>query len=915
MIHLDEDQWVRRRADVVASPVLTALAHRLGRALDPLRHRSVYFPDEKGSLTRRGGVCPADGTRLLFHPLHPHEHRCPQCRRTVTGALHDQAWIWRYHLWLSERAIHAALLHRLGFADDGQMLATEILAMYAAAYRDFPNRDNVLGPARLFFSTYLESIWLLQVTTAIGLLEGGAPGVRAVRLQLEPVIEESADLIGSFDEGFSNRQVWNNAALAAAGRFLGRDRLVHSAVNGKHGLVAALNEAVAPNGRWHEGENYHFFALRGFQLAAEVLRGMEVDLYTDRRTVRFVPMYAAPLFTLLPDLTVPARGDSPYGVSICQPRYAELWEVARTRLGEAYDNLLTAMYGTERGPDISLEEIAELEVHRPAGVQRDQVGWKGLLWMRAEAPAGSAPLSLPSTVVEPRGPAVIRPRSQVYVAVESGTGSGHGHPDALHLTWFDEVMVLSDPGTGSYVAQSLHWYRSTLAHNAPGVAGLGQAGGATWCSAFDERDGVAWAQVTAEDFVGPHTRARRSVLVASDLVVDVVDVEVTGDTEVDLALHPRGAWSIPAADLAPVPGADHVAARGLETGYDVVDLVARLNSSTERIDGHTGNRQWSVLLPRREGETILMARAPGPSSPAFADGEPTSFLIRRGRGSGRWVTVLDGGRKVARVSVQSGAVAVSRRGDDLTIKDRDDGIEVTTSERSIRLAGFRSRPAPGVTLAASGPQYWCPALGTALPIDQSLEMLPSGAVHVLSERHYRRSETPYPGADHFSARVGIWVAGSRLYVVVDVRKAELAWWNPAADPELDNETPAIHADGVQLYWSMSEDTMGRAPGRGCVVLPQADGTVRVEPVRGVNGCGEVAASWMKTDQGYRVLTSFPHDRNFQRGERIRVNVVVNEMRPGRVRRAGQLALDGLGGWTYLRGDREPIRTAAVVEVR
>ena len=45
-------------------------------------------------------------------------------------------------------------------------LARDILDAYSEAYANYPNRDNVLGPTRVFFSTYLESVWLLQLCVA-----------------------------------------------------------------------------------------------------------------------------------------------------------------------------------------------------------------------------------------------------------------------------------------------------------------------------------------------------------------------------------------------------------------------------------------------------------------------------------------------------------------------------------------------------------------------------------------------------------------------------------------------------------------------------------------------------------------------------------------------------------------------------
>ena len=50
-------------------------------------------------------------------------------------------------------------------------LAMRILTELAGRYESWPNRDNVLGPSRPFFSTYLESIWLLSLCHAIALLE------------------------------------------------------------------------------------------------------------------------------------------------------------------------------------------------------------------------------------------------------------------------------------------------------------------------------------------------------------------------------------------------------------------------------------------------------------------------------------------------------------------------------------------------------------------------------------------------------------------------------------------------------------------------------------------------------------------------------------------------------------------------
>ncbi len=63
-----------------------------------------------------------------------------------------------------------------------------------------------------------------------------------------------------------------------------------------------------------------------------------------------------------------------------------------------------------------------------------------------------------------------------------------------------------------------------------------------------------------------------------------------------------------------------------------------------------------------------------------------------------------------------------------------------------------------------------------------------------------------------------------------------------------------------------------------------------------------------------MLLRFDAGALFVQGSQVLVQVVVNEMRSGRTRRAGQLALTAGGGWIYLRGDRESPASAAVLEV-
>ena len=107
----------------------------------------------KALLSRDGGTCPDDGTPLDFDPWSAHEHRCSQCGRSWSGERHHAHWARAQHLWLAERAAHLATVHAVHGDPDCAARARELLAAYYGRYFGAPNRDNVLGPSHLFFST------------------------------------------------------------------------------------------------------------------------------------------------------------------------------------------------------------------------------------------------------------------------------------------------------------------------------------------------------------------------------------------------------------------------------------------------------------------------------------------------------------------------------------------------------------------------------------------------------------------------------------------------------------------------------------------------------------------------------------------------------------------------------------------
>lgn len=182
----------------------------------------------------------------------------------------------------------------------------------------------------------------------------------------------------------------------------------------------------------------------------------------------------------------------------------------------------------------------------------------------------------------------------------------------------------------------------------------------------------------------------------------------------------------------------------------------------------------------------------------------------------------------------------------------------------------------------------------------------------LGREEYRISEETWEEAGCPMAIVVIRVEPGTLLIEVDVRKSPLAFrGRDAADPALDNEPPDIHSDGVQLY---VHDAAWSSPA-GWLVVPEPGGVVRTAPVGGSRTDLPLEAGWRPTHDGYAMRFAIPTDTlSGSAPHSLGVEVVVNDMSPGRTRRRGQLVLSGGGGggggegggrnYVYLRGDRE-----------
>jgi hypothetical protein len=895
------DLEARRRA---ANGPLRDLADSLARDLAPVMARELFVPPEKARMTRRGGRCEVDGTMLEFDPSSPRLHRCPKCGSVFDDETHYRWWIMWYQLWLAERAVHAATLFAMRGESHHSDFASAVLGVYADRYLEYPNKDNVLGPTRVFFSTYLESIWLLQLVIALDLLETAnatlppalSAGVR------ERVVEPSSRLIASYDEGLSNRQVWNNAARLAASRLLD-GRVDDSALAGPSGLVRHLTSGLLADGTWYEGENYHLFAHRGLWYGVTIAKAAGAQL-EPALVARFDEAFATPFVTALPDFTFPSRRDSQYRVSLRQWRFAELAELGLVRQpgDDRLIGALATLYdgSVPRGETERSRSTAEAERNTPAvGLDRSDLGWRSLLFACPALPP-LAPSRPRSALLAEQGYAVLRrDEGALYAALDYGhSGAGHGHPDRLNFVlvhgadrWLDDV------GTGSYVDPSLHWYRSTLAHNAPLVDGRSQERVHGMLEAYQDPGDAGWVRASVQG-IAPGVRFARAIIAMPEYVIDELTWQADREIQVDLPFHADGELT----GVAPWHAADPRGGSGTEDGFRFLRDIETTRA--------TGDVRLHAQIGTKTADARVIADTPGAWWRATTYGPPGSgprrfYFVRTRAARGRILTVWDVSAAVDSIARSDGGVVVHlrdgtrhdhHRGDNRWQVSIQSGSDTTTIELSGAVEPRRAEPRPAVATPAP----------LVIPRSRAGELRARRLTFELSEQNYRRSEPTWAEAGKPTATVSVSVEGDELVVTVDVRKSDVHFAPRTEDNPLDNEHPDTNSDSIQLHVIASA-----SPGRPSreldwLIVPEPDsGQARIA-ARATDGTApqlHVASKLVPSGYSIRIGVSLA-ELALDISEPFRLGVVVNDMSPDRERRRGQLVLGGRAGeFVYLRGDR------------
>ena len=876
--------------------LVSSLQRELHDALD------VPVPDGKSRLTRNAGRCVRCAVLLTFDPRSPYAHTCPSCGTVYTDQVHHEWWLMNGHLWTAEQCTRAAVLAYL--LDDARAgaRADEILATYTARYLTWPNRDNALGPTRPFFSTYLESIWLLHLATALDLRIAAGDGTRSTYSEaIDRIIAPSAALIAGFDEGRSNRQVWHAAALLAASKLLGDSAMQKRAAES---LVTLLRTGLHSDGSWYEGENYHLFAHRGLLSGVTLAERAGIELPADLIN-RFETGFAAPFRTMLPDGTFPARRDSQYGVALRQYRTADWAEcgVAR-RDSPELRAALSSLYATwpADGDTHRWSSSADAERNHPGvRLRRSDCSWRALLLARIDLPE-LTDATPHSELLEGQGLAVFRRNAgKFWVGLDYGDpGDGHGHPDRLNLViatqnsrWLDDV------GSGSYTSPTLNWYRSSMAHNAPMVNGRDQGEARGMLLAYDERRDAGW--VSAE-FVDPASKVRfvRTVVVMADHVVDEIiwssEMDVTVDIPMQAQLHGLGNFRWKPF----VPGTSQDMAMSEILAAPVSECRLTLRGLPSPVEGKGSSELTDFECALFSGEPAMLWRAATIGPPA---GRPSALVALRQTGTtGRSVRVFAASGTLGDTIVTHDAVHVAitdtgahehRRTDSgWRVKRSRDGLS-----ESFELGGVReilpSQKAMVDEKPAQMEAAHFPVVGDA-PDNFVI------SASMLGESNYRPTEESWLEAGAPTAQVGFKVGprDPKLYFYATVWLNRPPFFAPAlAENPLDNELADVNSDGVQFHWRSF------VTGEWNSVLAVPDGDdVRLAVTSG--SADGISATWHEDTvrRGYAIWFELPWPGL---GTVVEHDCIINECPADRERRRGQLVMSGARGeFAYLRGARQ-----------
>lgn len=351
----------------------------------------------------------------------------------------------------------------------------DILLQYAAVYNTWPRhpkRKQDPG-GKMFWQNLNDCVWQVYTIQAYDCVYDylGADTRKKIETDLfEPIVKELSEVNGEIFNKIHNHGTWSVAAVGMTGYVCGRKDWVEkalkgSALDGKAGFLAQLDQLFSPDGYYTEGPYYQRYAILPFLLFARAIYQYQpaLKIYEYRNGLLKKSVNTALQCTYTNKVFFPlndAMKDKTYETE--EMIYAA--DIAYSDM-QAGDDLLSIAEQQEKVivSDAGLKVAQAIEAGKAAPFLYKP------LWISDGADGKEGGIGiLRSGANEDQSCVVLKAASQ---------GMGHGHFDRLNLLFYDNnTEVFSDYGAvrflnvetkngGNYTKENDTWGKQSVAHN------------------------------------------------------------------------------------------------------------------------------------------------------------------------------------------------------------------------------------------------------------------------------------------------------------------------------------------------------------------------------------------------------------------------------------------------------------------
>lgn len=409
--------------------------------------------------------CHSDGTRLTFDPMQPHRHACPSCGRVYDGSPWDGAWRTIMHNAIGAQMERAALLIRLGEAEEATLARADLLGFilhYADHYTSYAVHGEHAGKGRIQSQSLDEAILIISIFRS--LRWSGITLSDTEQERLRHLAAESVSLLKPQVLKIHNIHCWVLAALANAADFLRDTELLDWCRDNPFGVEQQIGQGFSEEGLWYEvNPGYHYYTVAALLSYVDAFGDNALsDASRERLTLA---------------LNNPPRMAYEGGLL---PAYADGWPV---RMVNEYAYLVEMAAGLLGGDKIDLSPYYHVQMPRQLRLCFETVSdtpeSRQLSGRCSVAAIVYGPEELPLEAERQCNESIIWPDSglailcseSVRLGIRFGKDAGwHDHRDKLCL---DVDVRLPDSnhwqsldlGTSGYGSDFTQWLRSPLAHN------------------------------------------------------------------------------------------------------------------------------------------------------------------------------------------------------------------------------------------------------------------------------------------------------------------------------------------------------------------------------------------------------------------------------------------------------------------